>query len=174
MDVQIGTRSGRNETTPNKGRKPVDKRIATILAMTAATLAFAPQADAKGGTATLIAPSDMKWADVPNFPGLKMVALQGDPAKGSSHFMMKLPAGFASPPHHHSSDHYVTVVSGAVTFTVDGKDTKLPAGSFFSYTGKKQHITKCDAGADCVLSVDTRGKWDIVPEADKAAAKGKK
>ena len=152
----------------------MDRRIATLLAMTAATLAFAPHSDAKtGGAATLIPASDMKWADVPNFPGLKMAVLQGDPAKGSSHFMMKLPGGFASPPHHHSSDHYVTVVSGAVTFTVDGKDTKLPAGSYFSYTGKKQHITKCESGADCVLSVDSRGKWDVLPDNGKPAAKKK-
>jgi len=152
----------------------VQKRIATILAMTVATLAFASHAEAKGGTASLIAPGDMKWADVPDFPGLKMAVLQGDPGKGASHFMIKLPGGFTAPLHHHSSDHYVTVVSGNVTFTVDGKDTKLPAGSFFSYTGKKQHVTKCDAGADCVLSIDTRGKWDVVPEKDKPAAKGKK
>ena len=116
----------------------------------------------------------MKWADVPNFPGLKMAVVQGDPGKGASHFMMKFPGGFVSPPHHHSTDHYVTVVSGTMSFTVDGKDTKLPAGSFFSYTGKKQHITKCEAGADCVLAIDARGKWDVVPEADKGAAKGKK
>jgi len=151
----------------------MDKRIAPILAMALATMAFAPQADAKGGgTATLIPAGDMKWNDVPDFPGLKMAVLGGDPGKGASHFMIKLPGGFVAPLHHHSSDHYVTVVSGNVTFTVDGKDTKLPAGSYFSYTGKKQHVTKCDAGADCVLSIDTRGKWDVVPE-DKAAAKKK-
>ncbi len=58
-----------------------------------------------------------------------------------------------------------------MVFTVDGKDTTLPAGSYFSYTGKKQHITKCEAGADCVLSVDSRGKWDVLPEQTKRAAK---
>ena len=108
---------------------------------------------------------------MPDFPGIKMAVLQGDPGKGAAHFMMKLPGGFVSPVHHHSSDHYVTVISGTMTFTIDGKDTKLPAGSYFSYTGKKQHITKCETGADCVLSIDTRGKWDIVPEKDKPAAK---
>ena len=150
----------------------MNKKIATIVAMTLATMAFAPQVNAKGGTATLTPAADMKWADVPNFPGLKMAVLQGDPGKGASHFMMKFPAGFVSPPHHHSVDHYVTVVSGTMSFTVDGKDTKLPAGSYFAYTGKKTHITKCDAGAECVLSIDARGKWDVVPE-DKPADKKK-
>jgi len=89
-------------------------------------------------------------------------------------YVQKIPGGFASPPHHHSTDHYVTVVSGTMSFTVDGKETKLPAGSYFSYTGKKPHITKCEAGADCVLSVDARSKLDVTPEAEKGAAKGKK
>jgi glyoxylate utilization-related uncharacterized protein len=150
-------------------------RIPAAFAMTLAASAIAPYAVAahgtKGGTAVLIPANDIKWVDVAGFPGLKMAALQGDPAKGAHHSMMKLPAGFASPPHHHSSDHFVTVVSGTLVFTVDGKDTRLPPGSYFSYTGKKQHVTKCDAGADCVLSLDTRGKWDVVPEKEKAAAK---
>jgi quercetin dioxygenase-like cupin family protein len=150
-------------------------KISAVCAIALAATALAPYAVAadgpKGGTAVLIPASEFKWADVPGFPGLKMAAIQGDPAKGAHHAMIKLPAGFVAPLHHHSSDHYVTVVSGTVLFTVDGKETKLPPGSYFSYTGKKQHITKCDAGAECILSMDTRGKWDVVPEKEKAAAK---
>ena len=150
------------------------KQIQTVFAVTLAVIALAPLADAqakKGGTATLVPAGDIKWTDVPDFPGVKMGVLQGDPAKGSAHFMIKLPGGFVAPLHHHPSDHYVAVVSGTVVFTVDGKDTKLPAGSYFSFTGMKQHVTKCDAGADCVLSVDSRGKWDVIPEGAKPAAK---
>jgi quercetin dioxygenase-like cupin family protein len=146
------------------------KKIATVLAMTFAAVAIATPVQAKGGNAVLVPAADMKWSDVPDFPGLKMAAFQGDPSKGASHFMIKLPGGFVAPLHHHSSDHYVTVVSGTVVFTVDGKDTKLPAGSYFSYTGKKQHVTKCEAGADCLLSIDSRGKWDVVPEGEKKPA----
>jgi quercetin dioxygenase-like cupin family protein len=153
----------------------MNMKISAVVALSLAASAITPHAVAadsqKGGTAVLMPAGEIKWNDVAGFPGLKMAALQGDPAKGAHHAMMKLPAGFASPPHHHSSDHYVTVVSGTLVFTVDGKDTRLPPGSYFSYTGKKQHVTKCDAGADCVLSLDTRGKWDIVPEKEKAAAK---
>ena len=150
-------------------------KMTAVFAMTLAASAIVPHAVAadgpKGGGAVLMPASEIKWTDVADFPGLKMAAVQGDPAKGAHHAMLKLPAGFTAPLHHHSSDHFVTVVSGTMTFTVDGKDTKLPPGSYFSYTGKKQHITKCDAGADCILSMDTRGKWDVVPEKEKAAAK---
>jgi hypothetical protein len=59
---------------------------------------------------------------------------------------------------------------------VDGKETKLPPGSYFQFTGKKPHMTRCDAGADCMLFIDSRGKWDILPEEGKSPAKapGKK
>ena len=38
--------------------------------------------------------------------------------------------GGAAPLHHHSSDHYGTVVAGTIVLTVDGQDKKLPAGSY--------------------------------------------
>ena len=77
---------------------------------------------------------------------------------------MKFDAGFAAPLHHHSSDHFVTVVSGTLILTVDGKEQRLPAGSFFSFKSKKTHTTACAQGADCVLFADVRGKWDVIPE----------
>jgi quercetin dioxygenase-like cupin family protein len=138
---------------------------AALTAMTAAPM----ESMAKGGHATLTPAAEVKWTDVEGFPGVKVANLQGDSGKGANHIMMRLPGGFAAPLHHHSADHYVTVVSGTLALTVDGKETKLPPGSYFAFTGKKQHLTKCDAGADCTLFLDNRGKWDIVPEADKKA-----
>jgi quercetin dioxygenase-like cupin family protein len=149
----------------------MNKNVAAAFAVAMSMTAFAGLAFAKGGTAVLTPAADLKWTDVQGFPGLKMAALDGDPAK-AGHFMMKLPAGFSAPLHHHSPDHYVTVVSGTLVLTVDGKETKLPAGSYFSFKGKKAHMTKCDAGADCILFNDVRGKWDVVPE-EKAAEKKK-
>ncbi len=151
------------------------KIIAAAFAMTLALAAFAPHAAEKDGkkgrNAVLVPASDIKWNDVSGFPGVQLAALQGDPAKGPHHSMLKFAGGFAAPLHHHSSDHYGTVVAGTLVLTVDGKENKLPAGSYFSFKGKKQHMTKCEAGADCVLSVDVRGKWDVVAEGAKPAAK---
>ena len=153
------------------------RSIAAAFAMTLAATVVAPNAIAKdtkkGGDAALMPASSLKWSEVAGFPGVQMTVLQGNPEKGAHHAMMKLPAGFASPVHHHTSDHFVTVVSGTLVLTVDGKETKLPAGSYFSFIGKKKHITKCESGADCVLSVDSRGKWDVLPEDAKPAAKKK-
>lgn len=132
------------------------------------TAALIGSASAKPG-ATLTAAGDLKWTDVPGFAGVHMAVGEGDPSKGASHFFLKFDKGFAAPDHHHTVDHYGTVISGTLILTVDGKESKLPPGSYFSFTGKKVHSTKCDAAADCVIEIDARGKWDVVPEKDKKA-----
>lgn len=147
----------------------MNKKTVGVCAAMLLGLGLSPLAGAKGGTVTLVPAGDIKWVDVPDMAGVKMAALQGDPGKGAAHFLVKLPGGFQAPLHHHTADHYAMVLSGTIVFTVDGKETKLPAGSYFSYTGKRQHVTQCEAGADCVLAVDARNKWDVVPEGKPAA-----
>jgi quercetin dioxygenase-like cupin family protein len=134
---------------------------------TIASQARAAEKGKKGGTAVLMPADDIKWTDVPQFPGVKMAVVQGDANKGPHHAFIKLPAGFSAPLHHHTADHYATVLSGTMVYTVDGQDHRLPAGSYFAFTGKKPHVTKCEAGSDCVIYNDVRAKWDVVPEASK-------
>jgi len=119
----------------------------------------------------LVPSADLKWGDVPGMTGVQLAAVEGDPAKGPSHFFLKFVGGFAAPLHHHSADHSGTVVAGTLVLTVDGKDQRLPAGSFFAFSGKGKHMTKCEAGAACVLFMDVRGKWDVVPDGDKPEAR---
>jgi mannose-6-phosphate isomerase-like protein (cupin superfamily) len=150
------------------------KAIVVVFALVviAGLAAIASQAGAaegkKSGTAVLIPADELKWNDVPNFPGVKMAVVQGDANKGPHHAFIKLPAGFTAPLHHHTADHYATVLSGTVVFTVDGQDHRLPTGSYFAFTGKKVHVTKCETGSDCLIYNDVRAKWDVVPEAGKA------
>jgi quercetin dioxygenase-like cupin family protein len=142
--------------------------VALVLALTAWGIADA----AKGGAAAVfVAAPDVKWSDVPGAPGIQMARLDGDPAKGPSHFLLKFAGGFSAPLHHHTADHSVTVVAGTLVLDVDGKAQKLPAGSFFTFSQMKRHATRCEAGADCVLSMDVRGAWDVVPEEGTASAK---
>jgi quercetin dioxygenase-like cupin family protein len=114
-------------------------------------------------SAAVVPAGDAKWADAPGMDGVKMAILEGMPAKGASRFFIKLPGGMAVPSHFHSPDHYAFVVSGTLVLGIDGKDVSLPSGSYFSFLGKKKHTTRCEAGADCVLFVDARGKWDVIP-----------
>ena len=135
-----------------------------VIAFVVASMTPAMAQGKKGGAVT-IAAADLKWGDVPGMQGIKMAVAGGDPAKGASHFFIKFAPGVSAPAHHHSADHFVSVISGTMIMAADGKEVKLPAGSYFSYTGKKAHTTKCDGGADCVLFIDARSKWDVVPEA---------
>lgn len=140
-------------------------RKMTFLCGLAGALTLAATAWADKGKATLEPTADMKWVDVPNMTGIKLAVADGDPNKGASHFFIKFDKGFTAPEHHHSADHTGVVVAGTLVLTVDGKETKLAPGSFFGFTGKKVHSTKCDPAADCILAMDVRGKWDVVPEA---------
>ena len=133
------------------------------LVAAAMSLSLVPCAFA-AGNAVFAPPGDLKWQDVPDAKGAQLAAVEGNPGKGASHFFIKFAPGFSAPLHHHSANHHVTVISGTVVLTVDGKEHKLPAGSYFAFSGKKPHATRCDTGADCVLSVDARSKWDVVPQ----------
>jgi quercetin dioxygenase-like cupin family protein len=142
----------------------LQKAVLVVGVVALGVTAFAAE---KAKTAVFTPAADVKWGDVPNVPEIKMAAVEGDPAKGPHHSMMKFTAGFASPVHHHTADHHVTVVQGTMGLAVDGVETKLPAGSFFTFTTKQPHQTKCEAGTDCIISVDARGKWDVVAAKEK-------
>ncbi|HEY1906956.1 MAG TPA: DUF4437 domain-containing protein [Myxococcaceae bacterium] len=141
-----------------------------VMALTAAAL-LPWVVEAKGGGKAVVIPAaDLKWKDAgPDSPGVQYAAVAGDPMKGAGKFFVKLPSGFSAGLHHHTADHSGVVVSGTLVQNVDGQDMTLPAGSYLSYTGKKQHTTKCTDAAGCLLFVDAHGKWDVVPE--KTAAK---
>jgi quercetin dioxygenase-like cupin family protein len=137
--------------------------IAFLAALCTTPVQAAADASAKGGVAAFAPAADLKWNDVPGFEGVRMAVVDGDPAKGPAHVFMKFTAGFSSPRHFHHADHFVTVLAGTMVLAVDGKDHVLPAGSYFSFRGKRPHSTRCEAGADCVLFLDARSKWDVVP-----------
>jgi quercetin dioxygenase-like cupin family protein len=139
------------------------KSLKALLVLIAGA-SIAAQTLAGTSSSTYIPAAQAKWSPVPGMDGIQIAVLEGDPSKGPSHFMLKFTGGFAAPLHHHSADHFGTVVAGTLVLTSDGKEQKLPAGSFFGFSGMKPHTTKCEAGAPCVLSMDVRGKWDVVAE----------
>ena len=81
---------------------------------------------------------------MPGVPGVASAIVKGDMAKGPSHFYLKYGAGFVAPVHHHSPDHFVTTVAGDLVLIVDGKEHRLPPGSYFAFTGKAKHAARCE------------------------------
>ncbi len=121
--------------------------------------------------------ADAKWMplmkDVGALPALAPIS--GDPMKGGYVAYLKLPAGFVSPPHSHSGDYFGVVVQGKMThWAVDGgseKDAKtLMPGDLTFMPGKLDHVSKCFPGADCVVVLIQKSKFDFTPaKAPKAA-----
>jgi len=116
--------------------KSAVSRLACSFAVAALIAAFVPAvaADAAAkpaakpaGHAVLMAASDLKWSDVPEFPGLKIAALHGDPNKGAAHFFIKMPGGFSAPMHFHNADHYGAVISGTLVLGPEGGGGEEPA-----------------------------------------------
>ncbi len=139
-------------------------RTIAAAAVVAAALLAPLAAGAKDSGKSSFAPvGDLKWKDDAEHPGVQVAAVHGDPTKGAAKFFVKLPSGFDVPLHHHTADHFAVVISGTMVLN-DGTDHTLAPGSFWSFTGKKQHTTKCTDPAGCVIFVDAHGKWDIIPE----------
>ena len=138
------------------------------LLLTAAALSSAIAGDAAKSAVTPAA--DVKWMPA-GVPLVSIAAVEGDMQKGASHFFLKYDAGLVTPLHHHTADHYVTVVSGTLALTVDGKETTLGPGSFFALVNKAPHIARVVGDAPAIMLIDARAPWDVVPEAAQAAKK---
>ena len=107
--------------------------------------------------------ADVKWVDG-GVSGVSTAAVEGDMTKGPSHFFLRYAGGLSTPVHHHSADHYVTTLAGNLVIIADGKETKLTPGAYFAFTGKAKHAARCEGTEACVMFVDARGPWDVVPE----------
>lgn len=136
------------------------KRLMTI-AMATAAIAVASVPSIATADSKVMPKADLKWKDM-GIPGVAAVPLSGDMKKGASRFFLKYPVGFVTPMHHHTADHSVTVVSGTITLTVDGKDHKLGPGSYFELTKKAPHVAKVEGNEEAVFLIQAKGPWDVV------------
>jgi mannose-6-phosphate isomerase-like protein (cupin superfamily) len=133
---------------------------AIVLSLSAALMAAAPMLATAGST--VIVKSDLKWKDLGN--GVAAAPVSGNMDKGASRFFLKYPVGLVTPMHHHSTNHYVTVVSGTITLTVEGKEHKLGPGAYFALTNKAPHIAKVEGNEEAVFFIQAEGPWNVVME----------
>ena len=137
--------------------------ILAVLATFALVIGLSP-APAIAKDAIVAPQASLKWT-AGAIPGVSTAVVEGDMTKGASHFYLKYDAGLVTPMHHHSPDHYVTVVSGTLVLTVDGKEHTLGPGSFFALLNKAKHAARVEGNEAAVMFIDARGAWDVVPEA---------
>lgn len=128
---------------------------------------------------TTFTSKQVQWVDQPDLAkGAAMCLQYGDPAKGPHVFRLKFPAGAVRPPHWHSADECVTVLSGRLIIgqgeVIDeSKGVTIDSGGYFNMPAKVPHwlLTKEEA----VFTVMVNGPRDItyVNPADDPAKKKK-
>jgi quercetin dioxygenase-like cupin family protein len=135
---------------------------AMLISISAALMAGLPMEAASASPSVVMTKADLKWKDLGN--GVAAAPVSGDMDKGASRFFLKYPVGLVTPKHHHGSDHYVTVVSGTITLSVDGKTHKLGPGAYFSLTNKASHTAKVEGNEEAVFFIQADGPWNVVVE----------
>lgn len=138
---------------------------AVLAAMLAAAL-LASTATAQDG-AIMAGPDDLDWRPGPgSLPeGSEYVVLEGDPSQEGPFLMrLRLPAGYAIPPHTHPAIEHVTVLSGRFALG-EGETTDRAAGTMYGPGGL--FVMPADtahfawAEEDAVVQLHSNGPWGI-------------
>ena len=115
-----------------------------------------------------VVPADaVKWGPAPPSlpPGAQAAVLMGSPAKeGPFVLRLKFPAGFTVPPHRHSKDEFVTVISGKFAVASGEKLDResvnpLPPASFVHLPAGMPHYAWAEA--ESVVQINGVGPFDV-------------
>jgi quercetin dioxygenase-like cupin family protein len=136
-----------------------------LLAAVACALIGAPATTAQSDV--IVNAQEIKWgAGPPSIPsGAQAAVLYGDPGKeGLFSLRLKLPKGYAIPPHTHPKHEIVTVISGTFRLGMGEKADKskgqpLPVGSFFALSPGMAHFAYADE--DTVIQLNSTGPWGL-------------
>jgi hypothetical protein len=148
------------------------KTPSALLAFALCTAAPAHAADAAKSAAPgkaeaiTVAPADLKWGDAPaDLPkGARVAVLHGDPTKKAVFTLrLKLPVGYKIPPHWHSRDEQLTILSGTLVLhmgdTMDAPAHELGAGAYHFLPAKMHHAA--EVKGETVVQLDGMGPFDI-------------
>jgi hypothetical protein len=141
-------------------------RSALALLALGAALASTGAAAADDGQAFIV-PKDLKFGPAPPAlpPGAQMAVLKGDPGKpGAFVVRLQVPGGYRIPPHWHSQDEALTVISGTLFLGMGdhydpGTARGLPAGGFHYLPAKAHHFAFAKKPA--VVQINGNGPFDI-------------
>jgi quercetin dioxygenase-like cupin family protein len=112
--------------------------------------------------ATAIQVTTIAWVDAPpGMPkGTKMALLEGNPQEPAVFTMrLKVPAGSKLAPHVHPNAERVTVLSGKVVVTINGKSTTFTAGGFYINPPGEVHAVSFPQ--ESVLQLTCEGPWKL-------------
>lgn len=139
--------------------KPV---VCLSLALACALPLSAAAADDHG----VMNPDSIKWVPAEGLPkGAQLAVLQGDPSKpGAFTVRLKAPGNYRIPPHWHTMEENVTVLSGAMFMGEGDKlDTSkargIKTGGFMHIPAKTHHYAYTKTAT--VIQVTGEGPFDI-------------
>jgi anti-sigma factor ChrR (cupin superfamily) len=122
---------------------------------------------AKAGSPIFMPAGDLKWTDLDptGAPGVKIADVWGDHTKSGYGAFLKFPAGFLTPLHTHTHAIKIVVISGTYMQTPEGKpEQRMGPGSYvFQPGGNYKHISACDKASECLLFIESSGKFDLKP-----------
>ncbi len=132
-----------------------------------AILGVATQVNAQHPHHTVVHADEVKWGAAPASlpPGAQGAALLGSPAKeGPFVLRLKFPKGFVIPPHRHSKDEFVTVISGSFHVTagetVDRNAKGLKGSSFVHLPAGMPHFAF--TSEETIVQINGTGPFDVV------------
>ena len=146
--------------------KTFQMTVAFALLVAAPALAADKKAAPEKGDAITINSKDVKWGPAPpDLPkGAELAVLHGDPSKKAPFTLrLKLPAGYKIPPHWHTKDEQLTILSGVFILhmgdTMDAPASNLEAGAYHFLPGKMHHAA--ETKGETTLQLDGMGPFDI-------------
>ena len=149
--------------------------LAVLVVLTAAVSAQEPghakpkPAARAGAPPVFMAAADLKWGDLnpTGAPGVKIADVWGDHTRSGYGAFLKFPPGFVAPLHTHTSAIKIVVISGTYMQTPEGKtEMRMGPGSYvFQPGGSYKHISACDKASECLLFIESTGKFDLLPVA---------
>jgi quercetin dioxygenase-like cupin family protein len=143
---------------------------AGIVALSLAAIAIVttPPLHAADAHHTVVPGDAVKWGPAPPSlpPGAQAAVLLGSPAaEGPFVLRLKFPAGFTVPPHRHSKDEFLTVISGKFVVMAGEKleRTKsieaLPPASFVHLPAGMPHYALAEE--ESVVQINGVGPFDV-------------
>jgi len=118
------------------------------------------------GEAITIAAADVKYGPVPpTLPrGAELGVLRGDPTKkGVFAMRLKMPDGYKVPPHWHTNDEELTVITGTFLLAMGDKAGEnvhtMEVGAYHFLPGKMHH--SATAKGEVVIEIHGNGPFDI-------------
>ena len=143
------------------------KRTRFSLIVTSALALFGPATGAENQSSASVPTTQLKYGSTgvtDNVHGeVKAASAYGDSSRGAHGTFLKMPGGFASPVHTHTSDEWGVIIAGVFANGKPGsQDILLPAGSYFFQKAGETHISKCVSENECIIFLSQGGKYDFI------------